>query len=92
MSVGLEVSLEKVRESAQVAEYKFFVRPGNGGLAVGSATGAPGFASIEKTTGQIELQQECPDDVEGLIFARASVALRRHWRVGEYPSATSWAS
>jgi hypothetical protein len=91
MSVGIEVTLEKVSESEHVAEYKFFVREGNGGLALQSPTGAPGFASIRKETGRVELQRECPDDPAGLLFARASVALRRHWKVGEYPSVTSWA-
>jgi len=91
MSTGIEVTLEKVGESDCIAEYKFFVREGNGGLAVQSPTGLPGFASIRKETGQVELQRPCPDDAEGFLFARASVALRRHWKVGEYPSVTSWA-
>jgi hypothetical protein len=92
MSVGLEVSLEKERETAMEATYFFYVREGCGGLAVSNATGRAGRVVISKTTGDVKLLESCPDDFGGgVLFSRAVAALSRHWKVGEYPNATSWA-
>ncbi len=91
MSVGLEIAINKVAEGDDYADYGFSVPEGKGGLAVRHPSGRAGIVRISKTTGSVELQRKCPDDIDGLLFSRVVVALRRHHCVGEYPDTTSWA-
>ncbi len=91
MSVGLEIAIEKHLEDEAKVEYTFLVREGRGGFAVPNATGRPGTVSISKTTGEVLLEESCPDDKGELLFSRVAGVLKRHWKVGVYPSATWWA-
>lgn len=91
MSVGLEIAIEKRLEDELKAEYMFLVRAGCGGFAVPNATGRPGRASVSKKTGDVVLEEPCPDDTGALLFSRVVAVLKRHWKAGVYPSATWWA-
>lgn len=59
------------------------------------------FGSNEENLGIIELNiedgnvkeiKEAPNDANGLLFERAAWAAMRHWRQGEFPNKTCWAS
>ncbi|XXT18987.1 hypothetical protein WME94_53065 [Sorangium sp. So ce429] len=91
MSVGLEIAIEKRVENDVKVEYTFLVREGRGGFAVPNATGRPGRASISKATGDVALEEPCPDDTGSLLFSRVVGVLKRHWKAGVYPTATWWA-
>jgi hypothetical protein len=91
MSIGLEIAIAKTREDGGEVEYAFRVHEGRGGLAVSKATGQPGRVKISRTTGEVTLLEGCPDEIAGgLLFARVSSILKRHWKNGEYPNTTSW--
>ena len=93
MSIGLEIAIEKTREDAGEVEYSFWVREGRGGLAVPNPSGLPGRAKISRTTGEVMLLEACPDEIaDGLLFSRVTTVLKRHWKTGDYPDATSWAA
>lgn len=93
MSIGLQIAIEKSKETDTDAEYVFLVREGRGGLAVPNATGRPGRVRILKATGEVTLIDACPDEIGGMaLFGRVVAVLKRHWRAGEYPSATWWAA
>jgi hypothetical protein len=92
MSVGLEVAIQKLRETDVEAEYAFMVKQGRGGLALPAPRGQPGRVSVMKQSGEVKLLAPCPDDDGDLIFSRAVAVLTRHWRAGEYPDITGWAA
>ena len=62
MSVGLEIAIEKRCEDKVSAKYVFRVREGRGGLVAPDATGRAGTVKVIKTTGEVVLEEPCPDD------------------------------
>ena len=51
-----------------------------------------GLMRLYKESGQIELLQPMPEDVDDRRFSRAAAKLREHWEAGEIPEATQFAS
>lgn len=90
MSLGLEVAIEKTEESDETVGYRFFVRKGRGGVVAPESTGRPGLLRLSKNTGDVALEEPCPDDIELTLFYRARAVVRRHWKEGSFPSSTSW--
>ena len=80
--MALYIHIRKLREDAHSAEY-----------AYGSDDAQPGVLRIERATGAVTLISPCVPEAEGLAyFLRAEHKLRKHWKAGELPDTTCWAS
>lgn len=74
------IAINKVREDEASARYRF---------TSGTRTGT---FEIEKTTGNVSLIDEMPDDPAGHHFERASVKIMGAWQAGQLPDFAEWAS
>lgn len=91
MSIGVEITIEKIQEDEREAVYRFRVQTGHGGLVIKNPTGLPGRAKITKSTGNVSVLESSPDDIpDGFLASRVSTVLRRHWKEGKYPNLTWW--
>ena len=75
------IDIVKIKEDDTHAEYEFSTSENNVGIIV-----------IRKSDGHVSEVVPAPDDNLGRIFERAAWALMRHWKKGEYPEKTCWAS
>lgn len=75
------VGLIKISENEVSVQYQFETDKNNTGII-----------EIRKSDGNVKEIQAAPADSEGLIFERAAWAAIRHWRQGEFPDKTCWAS
>ncbi|KRB98278.1 hypothetical protein [Duganella sp. Root198D2] len=75
------ITINKIAETADICTYEFLDHEaGRGVLQIG------------KDTGDITEIMAAPGDTAGRIFERAAVKVLRHWKIGEYPAETCWAS
>lgn len=81
MSLGLQISIRKVADDGNIAEYSYGTR-GND----------EGRVRLRRETGDVVLVRPSSDDANGLLFQRVAAKLRKHWRAGEVPDSTWWAS
>jgi hypothetical protein len=75
------IKIEKTEEDNDKATYRF---TGDGG--------ASGKFAISKESGEFELVEEMPGDIEQAVYRRASIKILREWRNGNLPEMTEWAS
>jgi hypothetical protein len=81
MSLGLQISIEKVADEGEHLVYRYFT--------MGQAEGR---VKLAKATGNVTLIEASPDDRDELIFSRVAFKLQKHWRSGEMPDQTWWTS
>ena len=82
MSLGLEIHIEQTGLDESCATYSFY-QVGQG----------PGRLMISRQTGEVTLLEAAPNETASNdIFLRAASKLTRHWRNGELPERTFWAS
>jgi hypothetical protein len=81
MSLGLQIAIRKVADNGDVVEYSYSTRD-NG----------EGRVELRRETGDVVLVRPSPDDADGFLFQRVAAKLRKHWRAGEVPDSTWWAS
>jgi hypothetical protein len=79
--MAIYVAIRKLAETDNAVEYGF-----------GRTEEALGRLAIDRTSGDVTLLSPAPDDAEGLLYHRAARKVWKHWREGEYPSLTCWAS
>lgn len=75
------IKIEKMEENSDTATYRFTAH-----------RNTTGEFSINKKTGNFNLIKEMPDDINQMIYQRASIKILRAWREGELPDVTEWAS
>ncbi|MBD2093874.1 hypothetical protein H6F90_01730 [Trichocoleus sp. FACHB-591] len=51
-----------------------------------------GRARILKVSGEVEIIDPMPDDVGGRRASATASKLRQHWKLGNFPKVTTWAS
>ena len=79
--MAIYVEIVKVDETDANAEYSFGVSPGT-----------VGRLSLDKANGSVRVVEALPDDADSRYAARARQKLLQHWRKGEIPDRTCWAS
>ncbi len=79
MAVFLEIA--KVKEAEEEVWYQFL-----------TTDGRLGELSISRGTGEVSLIQPMPGDEQRKLYARAARKVTMHWRSGELPDKTCWAS
>lgn len=47
---------------------------------------------LDKATGTVKEIEPLPTDNSDLLFPRAAVKIRQHWREGKFPEKSCWAS
>jgi hypothetical protein len=75
------ITINKTSETAEACTYEFS----------DTETGK-GLLRIEKETGNVTEVMAAPGDTSGRRFERAAVKIMRHWKLGEFPDETCWAS
>lgn len=75
------IEITKIKETDKYVQYQFSNSKDNSGVM-----------NIDKQSGDITIVEEAPNDINGLLSERAARALIRHWRKGDYPDKTCWAS
>lgn len=79
--MALFIKINKVEENSMEAIYTFCTDCGNSGKV-----------SIHKSTGEPFIIEEPEWDKESTLAIRVGIKLIKHWRNGEYPDITCWAS
>lgn len=76
------IDIKKVSEDQEFVYYKY--------------SGAPnkkyGLLKINKSNADVHVLEYAEDDEAGEHSKRACLKLMQHWRKGEYPAHTCWAS
>ncbi len=75
------IRIEKVTEDNDKAGYRF----------IGDDNYQGSFA-ILKTSGELNLIEGIPGDLDGGMYRRASMKILREWRNGNLPELAEWAS
>jgi hypothetical protein len=78
--MAIYILIRKLSEDSENAEYAF-----------GLDESKLGTMKIEKNSGKITVTEEAPTD-DGFISQRAGRRIFLHWRDGEFPEKTCWAS
>jgi hypothetical protein len=79
--MAIYVLIYKTEETSEDATYAF-----------GPSEDRCGQLRIIKKTGEITVVSEAPDDVKQSLSLRAIRKLSQHWKAGEFPERTCWAS
>jgi hypothetical protein len=79
--MGLLIDIKKTHESRLEVFYAFSTSLGNAGEV-----------SINKQTGEFYIISEPDKDVDSKLAIRVGVKLMQHWRNGQLPEQTCWAS
>lgn len=79
--MALFIEIDMVEENSETALYAFYTDCGNAGKV-----------SINKQTGECFVIEEPENDEEGILSIRVGIKLTQHWRSGELPKKTCWAS
>ena len=74
--MGMLIDIKKIKENDTEVFYSF-----------STPEGSFGEVSINKKTGDIR-----SDDKKEALVARVGIKLLQHWRKGEFPDITMWAS
>lgn len=75
------IEIEKISETVNETIYEFF----------DMATGK-GRLRLDKASGEVTEVAAAPGDGQGHRFQRAAVKVLRHWKEGQLPEKTCWAS
>jgi hypothetical protein len=79
--MGLLIDISKIEENLKEAVYGFSTPEGNSGKV-----------SIHKDDGECFIIEEPSWDKESTLAIRALIKIKQHWRKGEFPDITCWAS
>lgn len=75
------ITIQKIRETSSSVDYEFFDEQiGKGQL------------QLSKVSGDIREVLHAPGDNSGRRFQRAAMKVVQHWKIGELPEQTCWAS
>ncbi|GGZ00630.1 hypothetical protein ACFFTM_09560 [Pseudoduganella plicata] len=74
------ITIDKIDEDPAAARYRF------------TSAERSGSFEIDKSTGNITLVNQMPDDDAGRHFERAAVKIMRAWKTGPLPEFAKWAS
>lgn len=75
------IEIDKISETGDVAIYEFSdTETGKGRLR------------LDKASGDVTEVVAAPGDAQGRRFQRAAVKVVRHWKEGQLPDKTCWAS
>lgn len=75
------IDLDKIEHTEGYVRYKYYNRPDNVGII-----------ELDFTTGKFREITAAPDDPNGYMFERAAMKIAKHWKSGELPEKTCWAS
>ena len=75
------IDLDKVEHTEEYVRYKYYNRPDNVGII-----------ELNFSTGKFKEITAAPDDPNGYMFERAAMKIVKHWKKGELPEKTCWAS
>lgn len=75
------IDLDKVEHTEEYVRYKYYNRTDNMGII-----------ELNFTTGKFKAIIAAPDDPNGYMFERAAMKIVKHWKQGELPEKTCWAS
>lgn len=79
--MGLLIDIKKNSENTEEAVYSFFID-----------SKYTGKVSIQKKSGECHILEEPEYDKESKLAMRVLRILVRHWKKGEFPDITCWAS
>ena len=79
--MALCITITKLEESSLFADYTF-----------ADPETEVGVLRLNKSTGDVDLLQAASNDTSGIRFRSAATKLMLHWRDGEFPDKTFWAS
>jgi hypothetical protein len=79
--MAVYIALRKVEETTEFATYEY-----------GPDEVRVGRIRVLKQSGDMEVLSEVPGDDKRTFSPRAGRKLLLHWRAGEYPETTYWAS
>ena len=80
--MAVYISIKKVADEPDHADFEFEMLESNG----------VGLLRVWKESGEIEALRELDPDPKRGFLARARRKLWLHWKAGEYPEQTCWAS
>jgi hypothetical protein len=75
------IEIDKISENADEAIYDF-----------SDSEARKGRLRLDKASGDVTEVVAAPGDVHGRRFQRAAVKVVRHWKEGQLPDKTCWAS
>lgn len=79
--MGILIDIKKESETAESASYSFYID-----------YEYHGKVSINKKTGECFVIEEPVEDKESRLAIRVGRVLVEHWKKGEFPDITCWAS
>lgn len=75
------IEIEKIEQTKFFVRYKYYTSPENVGVL-----------ELDLKKEKIIEIDAAPEDKNGLLFQRASMQIFKHWKNGEFPEKTYWAS
>jgi len=79
--MGMYVMIRKKADDEVHAEFEF-----------GPNENRLGRIRIDKASGEMVVLKDVPDDTKSIYSTLAQRKIHLHWKDGEYPDATCWAS
>jgi len=79
--MAIYIEIEKLKERNDSVQYRF-----------GLIDKSSGILSINKNSGEISLLEPLPNENGDNHFARAAYKIKTHWKDGNLPDRTCWAS
>jgi len=81
--VALVIDIVKLEHNEKIVRYKYYIC---------STPNDYGVLEIDLDSEKVYEIKQAPNDHLGRLFERSAWALMRHWKKGEYPEKTCWAS
>ena len=75
------ITINKVAETSETVTYEYF-----------DEEAGKGQLKINRATGDVAEVFAAPGDASGRRFQRAAMKVIKHWKEGEFPEETCWAS
>lgn len=75
------IGLDKIEHAHEYVKYKYYDSVNNVGIIE--------FNFVSDKFREI---QAAPNDLNGYMFERAAMKIIKHWKSGEFPDKTCWAS
>ena len=79
--MALYIDLDKIEHTQKYVRYKYYNSPENVGII-----------ELNFTTEKFNEIQAAPNDPKGILFDRAAMKIVKHWKEGNFPDKTCWAS
>ncbi len=79
--MAIYIEIEKLKERENTVQYKFSL-----------LNECSGILSINKDSGDVTLIEPLPNKHGENHFARAAYKVKKHWKEGNLPDKTCWAS